>query len=80
MAIASLVLGIVGIVLAFIFPFAAPVAAIIGLILAVISKKKLKAEGQPTGKATAGLILSIISLAFGIVMIACVLWVVSEIL
>jgi len=72
MAIASLVLGIVGIVFAFIFPFVSPVAAIVGLILAVIARKKLKEAEQPAGAATAGMVLSIISLAFGIVMIACV--------
>jgi len=74
MAIASLVLGIVGIVGSFIpfVNFVAGIAPIVGLVLAIISRKRLKEAGEPTGIATAGMILAIVSLAFAIIMVACV--------
>ena len=80
MALASLILGIVGIGLAFLFPYISPVLGIVGIILAVIGGKKLKAEGQPAGKATAGMILSIISVVLGIIMSIVVTIAVSELL
>ena len=73
MAIASLVLGIVAIVFGLI-PIPIPgrgiiglICAIVGVILGVVSRKKLKAAGQPTGAATAGMVLSIIALVLDII-------------
>lgn len=68
-AIAGLILGIVAIVFAF-GPVSAwlcviglPVA-IVGLVLSVVGGKKLKANGQPKGVATAGLVIGIIAVVF----------------
>ncbi len=68
-SIAGLILGICGIVFAF-GPISAwlcviglPVA-IVGLVLSVIGGKKLKANGQPAGIATAGLVIGIIAVVF----------------
>ena len=68
LAIASLVLGIVGIVCIFAGKgWLSLILGIIGIILAVKSKKQ-----SPSGMATAGLVLSIISTVFGaLVFIAC---------
>ena len=80
MAIASLVLGIIGVVLCFVpIPgggIIGLICAIVGVILGVIARKKAKEAGQPSGLATAGMILSIISLVIVaiavIITIACV--------
>src|SRR5271157_5264805 len=62
MAIASLILGIVAIVFAFIpfINFIAPIFGIVGIILGAIALKNLKAANQPTGTAAGGLVVSII--------------------
>lgn len=69
LAIASLVLGIVAIVFSFIglsIPFGL-IIGIVGIILGVMAKKK-----NPSGMATAGLVLSIIgTILCAIVFIAC---------
>lgn len=76
MAVASLVLGIVGIVVTWLFPLL-PIGLILGVIaivLAVLGKKSLVAQGKKTGMATAGLVLGIISAALGgIVFAACMI-------
>lgn len=79
MAIAALVLGIVSLVFAVLIPglqFLAPIVGIIGIILGVISRKNLKAANQPTGMATAGMVMSIIGTILGVLMyllcVACV--------
>lgn len=62
-SIAGLVLGIVSLVICW-FGFAAFVAlplAIVGLVLACVGGKKLKANGQKSGIATAALVIGIIS-------------------
>lgn len=62
-AIAGLVLGIVGIVFAFLGGWLSVLSlpiAIVGLVLSVLGGKALKAAGQPAGLATAGLVLGII--------------------
>lgn len=67
MAIAALVLGIIGIVFSW-FPaviIGVPLA-LIGLILAIVARKNAMATQQPTGMATAGLVVSIIGLVFAI--------------
>ena len=60
MAIASLVLGIIGTV-ACCVPIVAVICGIVGLILGIVANKKNK-----TGMGTAGIVLSIIALVFGI--------------
>ena len=70
MAIASLVLGIASVALGWLGLLW--ILGVVGIILGAIALKKLKADGQPTGMATAGLILSIIGTAYGsIVFFAC---------
>lgn len=69
-AIASLVLGIVSVVFIFTGNFAllGVVAGVIGLIVGISARKE-----NPTGMATAGIILSIIGLALCVIaFIACV--------
>lgn len=58
LAIASMVLGIVSLILTCILPYVSWVLAIVGIVLAAIAKKKAK-----SGMATAGLVCSIIALA-----------------
>lgn len=63
-AVAGLVLSIVGLVFSFLGTWFSVIAlpiAIIGLILAVVGGKKLRANNQPKGIATAGLVLGIIA-------------------
>lgn len=55
-------LGIVGLVLAFLFSLA-------GLIVSIIARNQSKAAGVPNGPATAGIIISIIGLVFGVIAI-----------
>jgi len=74
-AVAGLVLGIIGIVFGLLsgyFSIAGLPIAIVGLILSVSGGKKLKAAGQPSGIATAGLVLGIIAVVFtGIAFFTC---------
>lgn len=79
MAVASLVLGIVSIVFAFLIPglpVVAPIVGIIGIILGAIARKNLKAANQPTGMATAGMVMSIIGTIISVLMwllcVACI--------
>jgi len=66
MAVAGLVLGIVS--LAFMWvPALNFIAAIVGIVLSYMGTKQLRAAGQPTGIATAGLVLSIVGLVFAVV-------------
>ena len=65
MAIASMVLGIVSLVI----PFFGTVTAIVGLILGALSMKKLKESGASTGMAVAGIVCSIIALAISVICI-----------
>ncbi|MBQ5884796.1 MAG: DUF4190 domain-containing protein [Clostridia bacterium] len=63
-AIAGLVLGIVGIVFAILgywFAVLSLPISIVGLILAILGGKELKAANEPSGIATAGLVLGIIA-------------------
>lgn len=62
--IAGFVLGIIGIVFSFlgtVFSIISLPISIVGLVLSVSGGKALKAEGQPSGLATAGLVLGIIA-------------------
>ena len=64
-AIAGMVLGICSLVI----PYAGTVLAIVGLVLSVLAKNILQAAGQPFGMATAGIVMSIIAIAWSIVLI-----------
>jgi hypothetical protein len=66
MSVASLVLGIVSVIVAFI-PFCgwfALAPSVVGLALGGAGFSKAKKEDSPTGMATAGIVLNIIALAF----------------
>lgn len=55
-------LGIVGLVLAFVFSLA-------GLIVSIIARNQSKAAGVPNGPATAGIIISIIGLVVWVIIV-----------
>lgn len=66
-AVAGLVLGIVGIVFSILstwFSIIALPVAITGLVLACVGGKNLRMANQPTGLATAALVLGIIATVF----------------
>jgi hypothetical protein len=68
--VAALVLGIIGTLFALIpglFWIAIPIA-LIGLILGVVGRKAAVSNNQPSGVATAGLVLGIIGLVIGVAM------------
>ena len=71
MATASLILGIVSLVLAVAFfwiPVVPQIIAIVGVVLGYMAKK----QGNTAGMATAGIVMSIIALAWGLTwFIAC---------
>lgn len=71
MAIAALVLGIAGLVLSFVpgISIVGPICAIVGVILGAIARKKAKEANEPTGMATAGMILSIITLVISVIVV-----------
>ncbi len=75
MAIAGLIISIVGLVLSFCggwFSIVSLPVSVVGLILAIIGGKQLRAAGQPTGVATAALVLGIIAVVFsGIFFFTC---------
>ncbi len=65
-AMAGFIVSIVGLVLGFFgtwFSIIALPTSIVGLVLAVIGGKKLKADNQKSGLATAGLVIGIIAVA-----------------
>ncbi len=66
-SIAGLILGVASLVLCWFgwVSIIALAAAIVGLVLSVIGGKKLKANGQKSGIATAGLVISIIGVVLG---------------
>ena len=66
-SVAGFVLGIVGIVFGVLngwFSIIGLPVAIVGLVLSVAGGKKLRQNEQPTGIATAGLVLGIIAVIF----------------
>ena len=69
MQVASLVFGILGLVAAWI-PIVGLVLAAIGSTLGLVSVKQAKAQQQPTGVGTAGLVLSIIGVVAGLLMLS----------
>jgi len=76
MAVAGLVLGILSVVGAIIpgvniVPWW--VLGIVGIVVSVIARSKAQKAGQPTGTATAGLVLSIIGTVLALIFwIACI--------
>ncbi len=68
MAVTSLVLGICALVFPFIgLGWLSVLVGIVGIILGAIAKKK-----EPNGMATAGIVMSIIAVALGLIMwLAC---------
>ena len=74
LSIASMILGIISLVI----PYAGTAVAIVGLILGIVGKKKSKAVNAPSGMATAGIVMSIIAIAWSVALIAicasCVGW------
>ncbi len=75
LTIAGLVLGIVAIIFAFIpgIGWLGWICGIVGIVLSAISISASKKAGEKNGMAVAGLVLSILSIAIGIilVMVAC---------
>jgi hypothetical protein len=70
-AVAGLVLGIFGTILCW-FPAAllgVPLA-LVGLILGILARKNAVETQQPTGMATAGMVMSIVGLTLGILLSA----------
>lgn len=65
LAIAAMVLGIIGLVGLCFWPVGLP-CAILALIFGIISRKKAKETGVGGGMATAGFVLGIIALALAI--------------
>ena len=64
LAVAGFVLSIVGVVFGMLSGFFSILGlpiSVVGLVLAVIGGKKLEANGQPKGIATAGLVIGIIA-------------------
>ena len=81
-SIAALVCGIVGIV--GLFVSAHPVIAIIvflvavaGIVLGAIGMKKAKANGEPKGLATAGLVCGIVGTALALIGVICAITVIA---
>jgi hypothetical protein len=72
MPVASLVLGILGTLLCWhpLLVLAGLPMALIALILGVMSRKQLAAQNQPTGMATAGMVLGIVGTTFGALILA----------
>lgn len=73
LSIAALICGILGIIGGW-FPvvqYFTFVLAILGIILGAKAKKAAVANGEPTGMATAGLVLGIIGTALGALGIVC---------
>ena len=73
MSIAALVCGILGMVGGFIpvVQYFTLILAIVAIVLGAKAQKKAKMNGEPTGMATAGLVLGIISTAFTGLMVLC---------
>lgn len=74
-SVAALVLGILGVVGAFIpgVKYVTLVLSILGIIFGVVGQKKAKEVGATSGLATAGLVCGIIGTAFSAVGVICAL-------
>jgi hypothetical protein len=70
MGIAALVLGILGLLISLIpglFLVALPFG-VLALVLGIVGRKSATSNGQPTGTATAGMVLGLIACAFAVAM------------
>jgi len=70
MAVAGLVLGILSLIgggIPGVNAFPMWLLGVVGIILSAVARSKAKKEGQPTGIATAGLVLSIIGTVFAFI-------------
>lgn len=65
-AVASLVLGIVGLCTGWLYGLGC-ILGIVGIVMSANAKK----QNGPSGMATAGLVLSILAVVFGAVTLAC---------
>ncbi len=77
MGVAALVLGILGLLLSFLGPigFIGAIFGLIALALGILGRKGAAEAGQPTGTATAGLVLGAVSIVLGLtISITCVMW------
>ncbi|NLJ16193.1 MAG: DUF4190 domain-containing protein [Clostridiales bacterium] len=74
MATAALVCGILGLIGGFIpvIQYFTLVLSIVAIILGIKAKKDLQEQSQPTGTATAGMVLGIISVAITVISIIAV--------
>ena len=74
MSIAAMVLGILAMVVGWIpgVGWLGLPCAIVALILGIIGRKKAKEVGAPTGMATAGVVLAIISLGVTVLATICI--------
>ena len=76
MAVAGLILGILSLVggsIPGVNAFPLWLFGIVGIILSAVARTKAQKAGQPTGMATAGLVLSIIGTVFALILwIACI--------
>lgn len=72
MAVAALVLGIIGTLfsLNWLTVWVGGPMAVIVLVLGIVAKKQLAAEGKPTGMATAGMVLGIVGTAIAVLIFA----------
>ena len=71
MAVAGLILGILSLIggsIPGVNVFPMWLLGLVGIILSAIARSKAKKAGQPTGTATAGLVLSIIGFTFAFIM------------
>src|SRR6266576_2592202 len=75
MPVAALVLGIIGTLLCW-HPMLVLVGlptALVAMVLGIMARKQLAAQGQPTGMATAGMVLGIVGTTIGgLILAACV--------
>jgi hypothetical protein len=82
--VAALVLGIIGIVFAIIPTFGitqlvAIVLGIVALVLGIVGRKSAAEQGQPTGTATAGLVLGILSTVLSVLIYASCMYCVKKV-
>src|SRR5947209_1745104 len=72
MAVAALVLGIIGTLfsLNWLTVWVGGPMAIIALVLGILARKQLAAQGRPTGMATAGMVLGIVGTTVALLIFA----------
>ena len=66
MAISSLIIGIIAVILSFIpcVNWFALLPAVLGIILGFVGRSSAKKANQPTGAATAGIVLNILAVVW----------------